>query len=130
MSIRSTSRLNGTVPCRPVDRDGKIRIAYRPLDLPREPGLVRLASEQTEPREEHDDQQTERGAEPAKYSYRSASSEGLTEADIDLDRGVGAALVQRGRQVEPQRPETPCNSAHPRRRRRAGVRPSCGTGLS
>ena len=33
------------------------------------------------------------------------ASEGLAEADIDLDRGIGAALVQRRRQVEPQRPE-------------------------
>src|SRR6266446_1811272 len=36
---------------------------------------------------------------------RGCASEGLTEADIDLDRRVGAALMQRGRQVEPQRPE-------------------------
>src|ERR1700740_1693249 len=32
-------------------------------------------------------------------------SEGLAEADIDLDRGIGVALVQRRRQVEAQRPE-------------------------
>ena len=36
---------------------------------------------------------------------RGCASEGLTEADIDLDRRVGAALMQRGRQIEPQRPE-------------------------
>src|SRR5215471_6813226 len=33
------------------------------------------------------------------------TSESLTEANIDLDWRVGAALVQRSRQVEPQRPE-------------------------
>ena len=33
------------------------------------------------------------------------ASKGLTEADIDLDRRVTAALVQRGCEIEPQRAE-------------------------
>src|SRR4029077_11722322 len=33
------------------------------------------------------------------------ASEGLSEADVDLDRRVSGALMQRGRQVEPKRPE-------------------------
>src|SRR5215813_774806 len=38
-------------------------------------------------------------------SSPATASEGLTQADIDLDRRVAAALVQRRRQVQPQRSE-------------------------
>src|SRR5271166_5170341 len=46
-----------------------------------------------------------RGGKRRIWAVSSTPSKGLAEADIDLDRRVGAALVQRGREVEAQRPK-------------------------
>src|SRR5271165_3015278 len=46
-----------------------------------------------------------RGGKRRIWAVSSTPSKGLAEADIDLDRRVGVALVQRGREVEAQRPK-------------------------
>ena len=58
-------------PVQSRDRNGKVRSAYRALEGPREPSLPGLRLEQTKRHEDHNNQQTQRGAEPAKYSCRS-----------------------------------------------------------
>src|SRR5215472_16458861 len=90
---------------KPFHRDGEIRTAHGLCDGLCQPRLPDLGLQQAKRRQAKSRATNRVRRLASKRPLRSCASESLTEADIDLDRRAVAALAQRGRQVEAQRPE-------------------------